>query len=174
VELPEVEELQVKEVFTYFGLASYQAQCVERQLAVLLATAFGPGIRNVTSSEYDELLEGLFKKTLGTLIRTLQESAELSKDFEQILHRALKKRNWLMHHFFWDRAGHFALKKGRQHMIEELQEIADELGLLDTMLIAIGRAWSASIGLTDEKIDAELRAVISEANEMLEVATANE
>ena len=70
---------QVKEVYAYFGLAMYKAQCVERQLAMILATRYGPGPSKITRTEFDDLLESLFSNTMGWLIRDIGELAKLSE-----------------------------------------------------------------------------------------------
>ncbi len=127
MDLNDLVEEQVKEVYARYGLAMYQAQCVERSLAILLATEYGPGIQKITRTEYDKLLESLFKKTLGALLTELRKSGVVSLNFESDLSNALKQRNWLAHNYFWERAGHFMTIKGRSMMIEELTKNANEL-----------------------------------------------
>lgn len=61
---PEAE--QCKKVFALYGLAMYQAQCLERQIAISLASTFGP--EGITRKQYDSLLESNFEKTMGRLI----------------------------------------------------------------------------------------------------------
>ncbi len=81
---------QIKEVYARFGLAVYQAQCVERQIAILLATKHGPGVNRITRTQYDELLRSLFKKTFGSLANRLRKSARIPGDFERSLEKALE------------------------------------------------------------------------------------
>ena len=94
------ENEQARDVYALFGLAVYQAQCVERELAILLTTVYGPGIRGMARTDYDAALEDKFKKTLGGLISALRKAAVVSADFEQKLLDALAKRNWLVHPYF--------------------------------------------------------------------------
>ena len=56
------ESYQIREVYARYGLAMYQAQCVERQLALLLITEYRPGPSRITRSQYDHLLEAHFEK----------------------------------------------------------------------------------------------------------------
>lgn len=55
---------QIRDVYALFGLAIYQAQCVEREIAILLTTVHGPGIQKMTRTNYDMTLQGEFKKRL--------------------------------------------------------------------------------------------------------------
>ncbi len=123
------EAEQIKEVYAYFGLAMYRAQCLERQLAIVLATRYGPGPTKITNVEYDGLLESLFSKTMGRLVRDIGEVAKLSEREEEQLREALNKRNWLAHRYFWERARVFLSASGRVAMIQELQETVDILTL---------------------------------------------
>ena len=74
------ESEQIKEVFAPFGLAIYQAQCLERSLAMAVATVYGPGPQKLTKSGYEKLLQSNFKRTLGRLIAELQESVVVDGD----------------------------------------------------------------------------------------------
>lgn len=155
------ESHHIREVYARYGLAMYQAQCVERQLAILLATEYGPGPRKITRSQYDELLQSHFDRTLGALVRELGKSISLPTDFEKMLCIALEKRNWLAHRYFWERAGHFVSSKGRDRMIEELQETIDYLERLDAKLTEVTEAWARRHNITSKDLQQALEKVIA-------------
>ena len=111
VEHIDPESAQIREVYAYFGLAMYQAQCLERQLAMILATKYGPGPTRITSREFDALLERLFRRTLGHLVNEIGALVEVSEDEKEQLRDALSKRNWLAHHYFWNRAVEVSIRK---------------------------------------------------------------
>ena len=96
-------ESEPREVFARFGLAMYLAQCLERQLALILATKYGPGPTKITRTEFDNILADLFSRTLG-LVTKIGKLAELGEDEKEQLQKALNKRNWLAHRYFWERA----------------------------------------------------------------------
>ncbi len=139
---------RIKDVYTYFGVAIYYAQCLERTIAISMATVFGPGPQKITRVQFDILLESHFKKTLGKLIHELRNGSSISDDFESILSEALKKRNWLAHHYFWDRAQKFQTEEGQKDMKEELQEIADYFEKIDKILTLIITNWGKKHGIT--------------------------
>jgi hypothetical protein len=151
---------QIREVYARYGLAMYQAQCVERGLAILLATAYRPGLTKITRSQYKELLESLFKKSFGGLTTHLRKSVNVPDDLEGALQEARNKRNWLAHHYFWDRAGHFMTDKGRWSMIDELQAIADNLDRLDKQLSEITQEWAKKHGITEQMLQLEMEKLI--------------
>lgn len=161
------ENEQIRDVYALFGLAVYQAQCVEREIGILLTTVYGPGIQKMTRTDYDTMLQGEFKKTFGGLIATLRKAAVIPGDFDQKLADALNKRNWLAHHYFWDRAGHFMTEKGRQMMMKELQEVVDQFAELDAQITKTVRAWSEKYGVTQAVIEQEIAKLISDANNSL-------
>ena len=127
------ESEQIQEVFAHFGLAMLQAQALERQLAIILVTKYGPGLNSINGTERDKILEGLFSKTLDTLVSKVGTAPQLSEDEQEQLQEALKKRNWLVHRYFWERAKEFLSEPGRASMIEELLETAELFQSLDEL-----------------------------------------
>ena len=154
---------QVREVYARYGLAMYQAQCVERQLAILLASEYRPDPPKITRYQYEQLLESHFERTLGALLRQLEKSISLPTDFENTLRVALGKRNWLAHRYFWERAGHFMSEKGRDKMLLELQEAIDYFENLDTKLTDIADSWAKRHNILPEDLDMALEKIIANA-----------
>ena len=50
-------------MFARFGLAIYHAQCLEKQLALILATKYGLGPTRISKMEFDEILKDLDSRT---------------------------------------------------------------------------------------------------------------
>ena len=159
------ESREIREVYARYGLAMYQVQCVERQLAILLASEYGLGPRKITRSQYDQLLQSHFKKTLGGLRHHLEKAVVLPNDFEKTLRVALEKRNWLAHRYFWERAGHFVSEKGRSKMVLELQEAIDYFENLDTKLTEISDAWARRHNITSKDLERALERIIANAEQ---------
>jgi len=147
------ESQHIREVYARYGLAMYQAQCLERQIAILLTTVYGPGPKQITRSQYDKLLDSYFKRTLGRLHQELNKSSPLPKDFDTKVKKAITKRNWLAHSFFWERAFHFMSDKGRSQMLEELQGAIDFFQELDAELSKIGDEWAKLNGVTAKQFE---------------------
>jgi len=160
---PDREEAQVREVYARYGLAVYLAQCVERQLALLLATRYGPDIEGMTPQQYNQLLDSLFQQTFGALMVTLRETVTLPVEAEARLRRVLERRNWLIHNYFWERAGHLLTPAGRAKMIAELEALADEFEAEHQRLLTISRNWAKEHGVTEERLQAELERLIQRA-----------
>ncbi len=156
----DLESEQIKEVYARFGLAIYQAQCLERQLAILLSTEYSPGPKKMTRDQYDELLQLHFQKTLGSLITYLRKSVDIPNDLESILTDALKKRNWLVHHYFWEKAGQFMTESGRIRMIQELQGLAFFFDRIDKLLTEISHKWCEQHGITEEMVQKQLEELL--------------
>ena len=147
------ESEQIQEVFAHFELAMLQAQALERQLAIILVTKYGPGLNSITGTERDKILEGLFSKTLGTLVSKVGTAPQLSEDEQEQLQEALKKRNWLVHRYFWERAKEFLSEPGRASMIEELLETAELFQSLDELFTSRSVEWFEEAGITKREID---------------------
>lgn len=132
-------------------------KCLEQTLAIAMTTIYGPGLDKITSRQYDRLLESNFQKTLGELIGHIHKSVPVSKKFKFTLLKALKKRNWLAHKYFWERAVEFTKEDGRRSMICELKGIAGLFEDIDFKLTAIMWQWGEKHGITKEVIEKEMK-----------------
>src|SRR6266702_1436023 len=90
-----------KTVYAHFGLAVYLSQVLEHGLAnALLVFDLVPRAGKVATPDtwpqkVDEFYDEHFRKTLGVLIQRMKAIAPVSSELEDILARALEKRNWL-------------------------------------------------------------------------------
>jgi hypothetical protein len=145
------ESHQVREVYAHFGLAVYHAQALERTLAMALATVYGP--TKMTRQKYRALVESKYEKTLGQLVGEIRKTTNLPSNQTVLLKEALRKRNWLVHDYFWERAATFARQDGRGAMIRELNEAADFFLKVDKEFGRILRTWGEKRGVTQEQVN---------------------
>ena len=154
------EDEHVKGIFAHYGLAMYQAQCVERALCILLASEKAPDLKSITKHDYDRVLNALFKHTLGGLIKKMRKDIEITDDFEKNVEKALERRNWLTHNYFWERAGYFMTFEGRNFMLKELREISSFFEVLDDYLVKITDEWAKKNGLSAEFIEKQMAELV--------------
>ena len=156
------ESEHIKEVYAYFGLAMYHAQCLEKQLVMILATKYGPGPTRITRTEFDSIFEELDSRTLGQLVSEIKNLKALSNEEEKLVKRALETRNWLAHRCFWERATDFMSESGRASMISELQDASSLLETQDRFFTKKTREWAEPYGVTKQLIDRVLERLVSE------------
>lgn len=149
-----------KEVYAYFGLAMYRAQCVEQSLIQLLiffdffekrASTFSSP--ELWEKEFDRFDKGLSEKTMGRLLKHISLLGILDKEAESMLLLALNKRNWLAHHFFVHHAMAFVSDAGRCGMIEELNELIDVFNAVEDILQPLSSNAASRYGITDEVVE---------------------
>ncbi|WPO94626.1 hypothetical protein SFA32_16930 [Buttiauxella sp. HR94] len=149
-----------KEVYAYFGLAMYRAQCVEKSIVQLLIFLdfFKENAPKFSTSEkweedFDRFDEMLSKKTMGNLLSSIKKLSVLDDDIENTLSLALKKRNWLAHAYFVDHALDFINESGRNKMITELEKVIELFNLVENILQPISSSAALKYGLTDEILE---------------------
>jgi hypothetical protein len=126
-------EFQVREVFAYFGRAAYAASCVETGLTIalmhaeLMAQVFGRTRRerkSPTRAEWEGMFDNYMTKhellPLGTLIARFRSVMKVEAALDALLDETLRRRNYLAHGFFREKAAAFAHSAGRMEMIAEL------------------------------------------------------
>lgn len=149
-----------KEVYAYFGLAMYRAQCVEQSIVQLLiffdffkenAPKFES--REKWEADFDRFDGALSKKTMGRLLGAIKELGVLNGDIECNLSLALEKRNWLAHTYFVDHALNFINESGRNKMINELKDVINLFNSVENVLNPISKSAAIEYCLTDDILE---------------------
>ena len=162
---PEPETGDEKEVYTFYGLASYNAQVAERglmQLALLLRLQRTP---NATRTTYDQEYEALARRSFGQILTELAEDQTLTDDLRALLQKTLGLRNHLTHHFFWDFAEEWFSQEGRLLMIQKLREatdlfceVGDKVGhVVDDLLKKLGVGHDTMLQMFDRLLNESRR-----------------
>lgn len=148
-----------KTVYAHFGLAIYLAQCFEHGIVNALAILdLIPTRRSLVHSleewavSVDEFMDRHFEHTLGQMIRDLKRAASVPAELEAKLAEALKRRNWLAHDYFRERAENFMTIEGKNEMIAELESAQNLFRDADQQLEAAIKPIRVRYGLTDERL----------------------
>lgn len=161
-EVPRPESLDEKEVYAFFGLASYSAQCLEKALVSLAFTYHLSNKDILTIGQWDELFSQVNKRTFGALLRVVKEEFSIDESMIEKLNKALSQRNWLAHDFFYDRAGHMVSDTGRGKMIGELSELLTLFNMCDQFIEGISTHIWSDCGITQEMLEAKMEELKNE------------
>ncbi len=93
---------EVPETFGWFGAATHNAQFFEADLITLHVAVAALQGKALTLTKLRDIEALLTKKTLGQLLRTLDESAPVPNEIRRLWEKALTLRNSLSHGFFWN------------------------------------------------------------------------
>ena len=155
----EVSE-HVKTVYAHFGLAIYLSQVLEHGLVNalfvmdLVPRAGAVATRDTWPRKSDAFFDEQFRKTLGRMIESLRTVAKVPTTLEGLLAKALDRRNWLAHDYFRERAEDFMSARGRNRMIEELEEAQALFRTADEELDKVAKPLREKYGYTEEKLNA--------------------
>ncbi len=154
------ESYQIREVFAYFGRATFTAQCLEQAIIqnLVFFDHFPKAIGTIKDKEtwtarFDSFEAAELRRTLGMLIKRLRAEGQVTTSIEEHLDEVLEKRNWLAHRYFNERAVEFSQTDGRAKMLEELQDVYDLFRKVEVMINEITRPVSLKYGMTDEILD---------------------
>ena len=156
-EPPEPENYGEKEVYAFFGLASYTAQCLEKGLCNFAIIATFNNMRPLSQSEWDSFYNKYDKYTMGILLKTVRTLADIPESVENSLNKALDLRNDLIHNFFEINSENFMHEKGRKSMIQNLQKTITDLQIADRLLEAITFKISSKFNLTEEIVNDKVK-----------------
>lgn len=158
----------VKEVYARFGLAVYYAQVLEHGLVnALVILDLIPSRRHRARSseewgaEVDAFMDRHFEATMGRMMKNLRDVTQVGADLENLLRDALKKRNWLVHDYFRERASEFMSSAGREQMLREVDECRDLFQAADQGLEGIVAPLRSKAGITDELLEREYQRMLA-------------
>ncbi len=145
---------QCKEVYAWAGLALYQSQVVESGLLNVLflathASPSGPGMAALSFFDDNN------KKTMGQLVRALYSRLEESDEFRERLEEGLRRRNFVVHHFFRERAELFLEERGRVLMLSELCDLINKMIRLSAALDSVFYKLGGPVAIDKERVGEE-------------------
>ncbi|MBI5715835.1 MAG: hypothetical protein HZC38_20740 [Chloroflexi bacterium] len=146
----EDQEELIKEVFAQFGAAYYHSEVLHRGLCNIYSLATFDKVEDITRPRVEEKLAVAFSLTLGQMVEKTKEL--FPSDLQQRLEVALDKRNYLAHHFWFERNPLMFSEQGLLELRQELLELTDLFSKLDEAITEYFKPKRQAMGVTDELI----------------------
>jgi hypothetical protein len=162
------DSVQIREVYSRYGLAMYEAQVLEHGMVNaiivcrMLPTMRQHPDRSSWENAFDQAYDSELAKTFGNMLRAL-ESLALPSDLMVRLHNAKVERDRLAHRFFREHDENFLGRSGRTRMIAECEEIIERFTTIDVDLETFLRPQCERYGITSEWVEDHLSAAIAAA-----------
>ena len=153
----------VRELYARFGLAYYHSEVLHRGLCIILAMSALPRRDLITRPRVEEKLAQTFSLTLGDVVREL--AGRIPEKYSTQLEQALGTRNFLAHHFWFERAH---LMFGADHidrLIAELDGYTELFSRLDAETSRWFEARHRELGLTDSVLQECMTRILSGQSE---------
>lgn len=142
------DEKNIRDCFAYFGRTIYMAQCVEKGIMNSLISSY----KNITKTRYDELLLEKSQLTLGQLKREIKQKEIFSENVVERIEIFHKKRDWLAHNYWWDRAIEFNQENLRYKIFEELDQLTAEFESLNEVIEEDNKKFLLENGVNIEQL----------------------
>lgn len=162
------DAVQIREVYSRYGLAMYQAQVLEHGIvnavivARMLPTIRGHPERTAWEAAFDRAYDAELAKTFGNMLRALA-TLGLPDDLMDGLRVAKVERDRLAHRFFREHDEDFLGRSGRTAMIAECERAIEAFAAVDAELEAFMRLQRERYGITEEWIEGHLVDAIAAA-----------
>jgi hypothetical protein len=152
------EEL-LKEVFAQFGDAYYHSEVLHKELCNYYALTTFDKKEDATLPRIEERFVVSFSMTLGQIVEKTKEL--FPSDLKQRLEEAVEKRNYLAHHFWYERSPKLYSGQGLIELRQELLNITDIFSELDKAIIEYSEPKRKTMGVTDELLQVSLNKLIA-------------
>jgi hypothetical protein len=144
------DEEQRKEVFAWFGAASYYAQCVEVELWIARLVLVRKDDREPTDPEWQRLESE--KLTMNGLLRLVQKGIELETAEMEALEICRKKRNWLAHDYWMERSHLLVSSEGCTQAVDELANLCEIFKRGDEVARGVSTRIRARLGISEHLV----------------------
>lgn len=162
------ESVQIREVYSRYGLAMFKAQVLEHGMvnAVIVATML-PTMRHhrdraAWEAAFDRAFDVELAKTFGNMLRAL-EPLGLPGELMERLRLAKAERDRLAHRFFREHDQSFLGTAARTRMIVECEDAIRLFDGVDVDLEAFMAPQRERYGITEEWIEGHLEAAVESA-----------
>jgi hypothetical protein len=149
----------IKEVYARFGLAYYYSECLHKALCHIYALASFQESKDITGPRMEEMLAYAFSMTLRQLKDEIKEL--VPEELFSQLDEGIEKRNFLAHHFWFERTHLMFSTIGLIQVIHELDEYSSLFQRLDVIASSYLESHRKKVGLTDDILQTCLEEVIS-------------
>lgn len=122
----------VREIFAYYGRTMYLAQAIEKGIMNLIVVSQHK--HGINKTRYDEILHEKSSMTFGQLKREIKD-LDCFSDLElELIGEFHKKRDFLAHSFWWERAVEFYDEKLQHKLLNELDKLTEFLDSLNELV----------------------------------------
>jgi len=149
----------IKEVYAKFGLAYFHSECLHREVCHIHAFASFQNSKVITRPRLEEKLAYAYSLTLGQVRDEIK--GLITEGLFSQLDEGVEKRNFLAHHFWFERVHLMFSTTGLNQILQELDEYSSLFQMLDEMASTHLRRQIKKFGLTDEILQVCLDEVIS-------------
>jgi hypothetical protein len=147
------ESWLARQVYAYFGLTIYWAQCIEHGIAnVAVATGQADGLIS-TQEEFATDHAAMLRRTMGQARTELLRRRPDLTEFEDKLRRAVTLRNFLAHGYFRERTAAFMSTEGKEAMVHELERAAEFMEQVNEAFVGLSLDMIQAMGATEERLD---------------------
>ena len=165
----DAESVQIREVYSRYGLAMYQAQVLEHGMvnAVIIARMLpimrSHPDRSAWEDAFDRAYDVELSKTFGNMLRAI-EPLGVPMDLVQRLRCAKIERDRLAHRFFREHDEDFLGAAGRTKMIAECEDAIETFTKTDADLEHFIRPQRERHGITSDWVEGHLAEAMARAN----------
>ena len=149
---------EIKPITDILGYAVLDSQKLEYSLAFMMLMLNNE--LNLSSIEHDEkidsYMQSLSKKTLGNLVKQLQEIVTVSEGFKEKIESALDARNYLIHKFFHEQGEKLLTIAGREKVLLLVKEKRKKLFDCYVFLDPFIKVLMEIKGMNEENLNGEI------------------
>jgi hypothetical protein len=151
-------EDDIKEVFAYFGSAYYYSECLHGELCNAYAIIALKDQGYIIRPRFEEMIAKAFSLTLGKLIAEL--IPHMPEELGRRMKAVLEQRNFLAHHFWYERCHLMTSIDGISQLLSELYQMREQFDAMDKEAHSLFEPLHRAAGITEALENEALQAIM--------------
>lgn len=153
----------VKEVYAQFGLAYYLTECIHRNLCNIFTFSSFESSEHIVKGRIEEKLNYSFRKTLTQIYNDTK--MYLPNKITNQLDIAMEKRNYLAHHFWFEKVNYLFDEDRIKILLNELEnDYINFFGSIDSELDIIANSLASKLNIPDALLQESLNEIVNGKN----------
>ncbi|MBK7054893.1 MAG: hypothetical protein IPH52_07530 [Leptospiraceae bacterium] len=157
-----IDEL-VKDVYAKFGLAYYLTECIHRNLCNIFTFSSFESSEHIVNGRIEEKLNYSFYKTFNQIY--IETKKDLPDEIKNQMDIAVKKRNYLAHHFWFEKVNYLFNEDKIVILLDELEnDYINFFESIDSQLDTTANSLASKLNLPDAILQESLNEILNGKN----------
>ena len=148
-----------REVYAKYGLAYFFSECIHKQLCNYYVFKDLATPTDTIRPRLEETMKYAYSFTLGKIFQELK--ANLDENTKQLMELVIERRNYLAHHFWFEKCNMMNSISNLEKLLEELDDYVHFFRQVDERLTQNYSINTDKLGITKEMLQLELDKVLT-------------
>jgi len=152
-----IDTTPLNPIYLEMGAAVQDSQRLELYISFIVTLLIDLSGGTLSDDEFKGWMENLGTQTLGRLIEEIKKKVGFTDEAVDILRKALRSRNFLIHRFYNTRSGWLLNQTGREKALQEISQRRSAINTANAILDPVMNDLIRLKGIDVEQVRSEVQ-----------------